>query len=64
MQKLVNECVTPRTMFVKLQFLHSYLNHIGDGIVFQYEKLEGIRAANFFVTICYDSHVYISAGFP
>lgn len=63
MQKLVNECVPPRAIFVKLQFLHSYLNLIGDGIVFQYEKLEGIGAANFFVMICYNSHVYISAGF-
>lgn len=63
MQKLVNECVPPRAMFVKLQFLHSYLNFIGDGIVFQYEKLEGIGVANFFVIICYDFHVYISAVF-
>ena len=34
-------------MFVKLQFLNTYLNFIGDGIVFQYEKLEGIGVTHF-----------------
>lgn len=63
MQELVNECVTPRAMFVKLQFLNSYLNFIGDGIVFQYSNFMGIKWTHHFLIMWYYSHTCSLTGF-